>query len=69
MKFRHDFTQQWRVNRRDGACNLFDKFVADLPFFIPHRHSVECGRLGRLGNFDFLGHAAPRRFDRIGELV
>src|SRR5205823_9175772 len=62
----HDFTQPRRVGGLDGAGDLFDKFVADLPLFIPHREKI--GR-GGLGNVDILGHAAPRRFDRMRELV
>jgi hypothetical protein len=57
----------------DGAGDLFDKLVTQLPLFIPHQEMVEHGALRRLrlglGNVDILGHAAPRRFDRMRELV
>jgi hypothetical protein len=47
--------------------------VTQLPLFIPHQEMVEHGALRRLrlglGNVDILGHAAPRRFDRLWELV
>jgi hypothetical protein len=63
----------------DGARDLFDKLVTQLPLFIPHQQVVEYRALrsgalgwqsfGGLGNVDILGHAAPRRFDRMRELV
>jgi hypothetical protein len=57
----------------DGARDFFDKLVAELPFFIPHRQMVEHGALRwsllGLGNVDVLGHATPRQFDRLRELV
>jgi hypothetical protein len=57
----------------DGARDLLDKLVTELPFLVPHQEMVEHGalrwqRLG-LGNVDILGHAVPRRFDRLRELV
>ena len=73
MKFRHHLAQQRPVGGVDGARDLFDKLVAELPLFIPHREMVEHGALRRLrlglGNVDILGHATPRRFDRLRELV
>jgi hypothetical protein len=58
----------------DGARDFFDEFMTQLPLFIPHREMVEHGalrgsRFGGLGNVDILGHAVPRRFDRMRELV
>ena len=73
VKFRHHLAQQRPVGGVDGARDLFDKLVTELPLFIPHREMVEHGALRRLrlglGNVDILGHAAPRRFDRLRELV
>jgi hypothetical protein len=58
----------------DGARDLCDKLVAELPLVVPHRQMVEYRTpggqsFGGLGNVDILGHAAPRRFDRMRELV
>ena len=74
VKLRHHFAQQRPVSRGDGARNFLDKFVPELSLFIPHREMVEHGalrgsRFGGLGNVDILGHAVPRRFDRMRELV
>ncbi len=74
MKFRHHLAQKRAVGGVDGARDFFDKLVAELALFIPHQERVEHGALRRsrfvgLGNVDILGHAAPRRFDRMRELV
>ena len=73
MQFRHHLAQQRPVGGLDGARDLLDEFVTELALFIPHREMVEHGALRRLrlglGNVDILGHAAPRRFDRMRELV
>ena len=73
MQFGHDFAQPRRVGGLDGARDLFDKLVTDLSLFIPHREMIEHGAIdgsrGGFGNVDILGHAAPRRFDRMSELV
>jgi hypothetical protein len=58
----------------DGARDFFDKLVPELVLFIPHLQVIEYRTLGGqsfggLGNVDILGHAAPRRFDRMRELV
>jgi hypothetical protein len=42
--------------------------VANFAIFAAHRQTVEYGD-GGLGNVDIFGHATPRRFDRIQELV
>jgi hypothetical protein len=41
----------------------------NLALFVPHGEVVENRRVGGLGNVHIIGHAAPRRFDRIAELV
>jgi hypothetical protein len=40
-----------------------------LAVFVAHRETVEHRRIGGMGNVHIIGHAAPRRFDRIAELV
>jgi hypothetical protein len=40
-----------------------------LAVFVAHRQTVEYRRIGGMGNVHIIGHAAPRRFDRIAELV
>jgi hypothetical protein len=74
VKLRYHLTQQRPVSRGDGARNFLDKFVAELPLFVPHQERVEHGAaygslFVGLGNVDILGHAVPRRFDRMRELV
>jgi hypothetical protein len=70
MQFGYDFAQPRRFAGPDGAGNFFDKLLADLAVFIPHLEMVEHGaRFGGVGHVDILGHAAPRRFDRMSELV
>ena len=73
MKFRHHLAQQRPVGGVDGTRDLVDKLAAEPVLFVPHRQIVEHGALLRsslgLGNVDILGHATPRRFDRLGELV
>jgi peptidoglycan/xylan/chitin deacetylase (PgdA/CDA1 family) len=73
VQFGHNFAQPRRVGGLDGAGNLVDEFVTDLSLFIPHRGVIEHGPVtgsgGGFGNVDILGHAAPRRFDRLRELV
>ena len=41
MQFRHELAQKRPVGGVDGARDFFDKLVAELPFFIPHRQMVE----------------------------
>jgi len=53
----------------DGVGDLFDKILTYPPLIIPHRVTVEHRCIGRLRNVHIVGHAAPRRFDRMGELV
>ena len=73
MQLRDHLAQHRPVGGVDGARNLLDKLVAELPLLVPHQEMVEHGALRRwrlgLGNVDILGHAAPRRFDRWKELV
>ena len=69
MEFRHDRAQQRRIGGMDRARDFLDKFVANFAIFVAHRETVEHRRIGRLGNVQIFGHAAPRRFDRIAELV
>ena len=71
MKFRHHLAQQRPVGGVDGPRDFLDKLVAELVLVIPHLEMVEHGALRSLGlgNVDILGHAAPRRFDRLRELV
>jgi hypothetical protein len=40
-----------------------------LPIVIAHRQRIDSRNAGGLGNVDILGHATPRQFDRIAELV
>ena len=53
----------------DRVRDLLDKLLANFAIFVAHREMVEWRRTGRLGNVNVFGHAAPRRFDRIAELV
>jgi hypothetical protein len=53
----------------DCAGDFRDKLLANFAFFIAHRHGVENHSAGRLGNVDIFGHAAPRRFDGIADVV
>ena len=69
MEFRHDRPQQRRIGGMDRLRDCFDKFVANFAVFVTHRETVQQRRIGRLGNVQIFGHAAPRRFDRIAELV
>ena len=48
MQFRHHLAQQRPVGGVDGARDLLDKLVTELPLFIPHRETVEHGALRRL---------------------
>ncbi len=69
MQFRDDLAQERRLGGLDRARDFFDEFAADRAVFIPHREAVEHRGIGGLGNVNIIGHAAPRRFDRIAELV
>jgi hypothetical protein len=53
----------------DRVRYRLNKFVANFAIFVAHRETVQQRRIGRLGHVQILGHAAPRRFDRIAELV
>ena len=73
MQFRHHLAQHRPVGGVDGARDLLDERMTQMPLVVPHRETVEHGAICRLrpglGNVDILGHAAPRRFDRSTELV
>ena len=69
MQFRHDRAQQRGIGFVNGTGDFLDEFVANFAIFVAHRETVEHRGIGRLGNIHVFGHAAPRRFDRIAELV
>jgi hypothetical protein len=69
MEFCHDGAQERRLGGMDGAGDFCDKFGANIAIFVAHRVTIEHRRIGGLGSVDILGHAAPRQFDRIAELV
>ena len=48
VQFRHHLAQQRPVGGVDGARDLLDKLVTELPLFIPHREMVERGALRRV---------------------
>ena len=69
MQFGHRFAQERGIGGMDGTGDLFDKFLTNPALIIPHRVTVEPPCIGRLRNVHIVGHVAPRRFDRMGELV
>jgi hypothetical protein len=50
------------------ARDVFDELAANFAIFVAHRDTHR-RRIGGMGNVHIIGHAAPRRFDRIAELV
>ncbi len=69
MQFRDNLAQQRDIGFVNGAGDFLDEFVANFAIFVAHGETVEHRGIGRLGNIHFLGHAAPRRFDRNEELT
>jgi hypothetical protein len=53
----------------DRARNLLDEFVANVAIFVAHRGAFQHRQIGGFGNVHIVGHAMPRQFDRIAELV
>jgi hypothetical protein len=51
------------------ARDFLDKFLPNFAVFVAHREAVEHRGVGGMGSVDIFGHATPRRFDRIAELV
>jgi hypothetical protein len=51
------------------ARDVFDELAANFAIFVAHRETLEHRRIGAMGNVHIIGHAAPRRFDRIAEFV
>ena len=69
MEFRDDRAQQRRFCGMYRARNFLDEFAANFTIFVAHRETVEYRHVGGWGNVHIFGHAAPRRFDRIAQLV
>jgi hypothetical protein len=69
MEFRDDCAQKSRVGGIYRARDFFDKLRPNVAVFVAQRKPVENRRIGGIGNVHIIGHAAPRRFDRIAELV
>jgi hypothetical protein len=69
MEFRDHGAQQWRIGGMYRARDSLDEFMANFAIFVTHRETVEYRRIGGLSNVHIFGHAMPRRFDRIAQLV
>ena len=66
MEFSHHGAQKRRVISFDCARHLIDEFAADFAVLTAHREAIE-HRVA--GNVHLFGHGAPRRFDRMIQLV
>ena len=66
MEFGYHGAQKRRVVSFDCTRHLIDEFAADLAVLPAHRDAVE-HRVA--GNVHLFGHGAPRRFDRMIQLV
>jgi hypothetical protein len=51
------------------ARDFLDKFMANFAISVAHRERIEACGIGGLGSVDIFGHAMPRRFDRMAQLV
>ncbi len=69
MQLRDNCPQQWGIFGMYRARDFLDKFLPNFAIFVAHREAVEHRRVGGMGSVDIFGHATPRRFDRIAELV
>jgi hypothetical protein len=43
--------------------------MTNFAIFVAHRQGIEACGIGGLGSVDIFGHATPRRFDRLAQLV
>jgi hypothetical protein len=69
MELGDGLAQKSRVGVVDRARDPLDELRPDLAGFAAHGRAVEHRSIGGMGNVHIIGHAAPRRFDRIKELV
>ena len=68
MKFRNNRAQERRIGKVDRTRDFLNEFGANFAIFVAHRQAVE-HRNGGIGNVEMFGHATPRQFDRIAQLV
>src|SRR5438132_1160014 len=69
VKLGHHRAQERRIIGLDTARDLFDELGANFAIFGAHRQTVEHGSSGVAGNVHIFDHDAPRRFDRMVQLV
>jgi len=69
MQFGHGLAQKNSVGVVNRARDPLDEFRPDLAVVVAHRQGIAHRSIGGMGNVHIIGHAAPRRFDRIDELV
>ena len=68
VELRDDGAQRGRVGNLYRARDFFDELAANFAIFVAHRETHR-RRIGGIGNVHVIGHAAPRRFDTIAQLV